>query len=294
MPIEFEEPENVEGPSHRFRDAFVRDWSIPLLYVSVLIVIYLRYGFLFQFTLGAVSLAVFPAISYVGKSREFLRNSAFFVMLLLTYEALQGITGLLVNTGSVLSLAGFDRAIVGFDLSAYVQSTFYSTLTTLASNFFYSLHFLLIVAALVLLWFKDKSLYRRYAYAMVLTSYLALLTFVLVPTAPPWFSGTVQNLVASGAKMLPAGLQNVQQALLAIESDKFAAFPSLHAAYATLFAFYTVRLDRKYALVALPILVGVYFAIIYLGQHYIVDLLGGVAYSMGAVVAIELAMKRYH
>lgn len=227
------------------------------------------------------------------KSKDFLRSSVLFVTLILTYEALQGLTGTLVSSGSVVSLAGLDRALVGSDFTSDIQTMFNSTVATLLSTFFYGLHVFLIMVAIVLFWFKDRVVYRGYTYSMILTSYLALLTFVIFPSAPPWFVGAAKNLLVVGDKMLPSALQSVQAVLLSGESDIFAAFPSLHAAYATLFSVFMFKLGRKYGFVSLPIVGGVYFSIIYLGQHYLVDLLAGIAYALFSVYVVErLALKR--
>jgi membrane-associated phospholipid phosphatase len=265
---------------------FLRNWSVPLLYLVVLVVTYVRFGFLFQLILGAVCLAVIPIAAYFGKSnREFLKNSVFFVSLLLSYEALQGVTGALINSGSVASLADIDGSIFRF---AYdLQKVFFSPSVTVASILFYGLHVFLIIVAVVLFWFRNRMIYRGYAYSMILTSYLALFTFVVFPTSPPWFTGAARNLLSDGSVLLPSALQELQQALLAIESDKFAAFPSLHAAYAVLFTIYALRLSRKLGLVVLAIACGVFFSTIYLGQHYVIDLIGGIIYSLAAVAVVD-------
>ena len=78
-----------------------------------------------------------------------------------------------------------------------------------------------------------------------------------------------------------------------IESDKLAAFPSLHAAYVVLFSYFTVKLKRIYGLVSIPITVGVLFSTIYLGQHYITDLVAGVAVAAASVLVVtRLDRKR--
>jgi membrane-associated phospholipid phosphatase len=92
--------------------------------------------------------------------------------------------------------------------------------------------------------------------------------------------------------MFPTAFQEVQAVLLSGESDIVAAFPSLHAAYATLFSIFMFKLGRKYGLASLPIAGGVYFSIIYLGQHFLVDLLGGIAYAGISVYAVEKVMAR--
>lgn len=265
----------------------LRFWAVPMAYVGILVVVYLRYGLIFQMELGIASLIALPPVAYFAKSKEFLKNSAFFVSVLLTYETLNGVTGSMVNSSSVVSLAGLDKAIFGINLTAAVQTTFESATVTAISTFFYGLHIFLILIALVLFWFTSKVIYRGYTYSMILTSYLALLTFVLIPTAPPWFVGSAQNLLSEGYKLMPSSFSELQKALLSVESDKFAAFPSLHAAYATLFAVYTVKLNPKLGYVSVPILCGICFSILYLGQHYMLDLVGGVGYALLAYFVVE-------
>lgn len=258
-----------------------------MAYVGILVVVYLRYGLLFQMELGIASLVALPPVAYFAKSREFLKNSAFFVSVLLTYEALNGITGSMVNANNVVSLAGLDQALFGINFTSAVQGTFFSATATMISTFFYGLHVFLVVIAMVLFWFTSRALYRGYTYSMILTSYLALLTFVLIPTAPPWFAGSAQNLLSEGYKLMPSSFSQLQKALLSVESDKFAAFPSLHAAYVTLFAVYTVKLNPKLGYVSVPIMVGVFFSVLYLGQHYMLDIVGGVAYALLSYLFVE-------
>lgn len=263
-----------------------------LIYVTVVAAGYVRFGTLPQVSFAVAAVLVLPFIGLATKSKEFMKNSALIVAVLLTYESLQGITGTLVHSGSVVSLAPLDQALVGSNFVADVQKAFASSATTFISTMFYGMHAFLIVIAFVLFWFKDRAVYRGYTYSLVVTSYLALITFVILPTYPPWLAGTAQNLLAAGTKMLPTAFQNMQAVLLSGESDVVAAFPSLHAAYVTLFSIFMFKLGRKYGLVSLPIAGGVYFSIIYLGQHFLVDLLGGIAYAGISVYAVEKMMAR--
>lgn len=263
-----------------------------LIYVIIVVAAYLRFGTLPEITLGAVAVLILPFAGLILRSKEFVKSSALIVAVLLTYEALQGITGALVTSGNVVSLAWVDNTLVGSNFALSVQRAFLSSAATLISTVFYGLHIFLILIALVLFWFKDRAVYRGYTYSLVVTSYLALLTFVALPTAPPWMTGTAQNLLGAGYKELPTVLQELQKVLLSGESDLVAAFPSLHAAYATLFSIFMFKLGRRYGVVSLPIAGGVYFSIIYLGQHYLIDLLGGVAYAAISVYAVDLILGR--
>ena len=268
--------------------------AVALIYVTVLAAAYFRFGMLPEISFAVAAVLILPFIGLATRSKEFMKNSALIVAVLLTYEALQGITGTLVRQGSVVSLAGVDQALVGSNFAADVQTAFASSATTFVSTMFYGMHVFLIMIAFVLFWFKDRAVYRGYTYSLLVTTYLALFTFIVLPTAPPWLAGTAQNLLKPGIKMLPAAFQQVQAVLLSGESDVVAAFPSLHAAYVTLFSIFMFKLGRKYGFASLPIAGGVYFSIIYLGQHYLVDLLGGVAYAGITVYAVDRMIARRH
>lgn len=284
---------HVKSRHQALVSSFLRNWLVPVLYVAVLIAVYIRFGFLFQFTLGLVWLCVIPVVAYFGRSREFIRNTAFVVSALLSYEALQGVTGSIVDPKNVVSLAAADKAIFGFNFTAAVQNAFASAAVTFVSTIFYGMHLFLVAAALIIFWFTSKKVFNGYAYSIILTSYLALITFILVPTAPPWFVGTAKNLIPDAGSLLPSGLQSVQQILMAIESDKFAAFPSLHGAYVTLLTVYSFRVSKKWGILALAIAGGVLFSTIYLGQHFVMDLAGGVVYSLAAIFVVDKMLARF-
>ena len=59
-----------------------------------------------------------------------------------------------------------------------------------------------------------------------------------------------------------------------------AAFPSMHAAYPTLVFLFLWERWKVAALVWLPVTLIIWFAIVYLGHHYVVDVLGGIAYAV--------------
>ncbi len=267
-------------------------WLLPGVYVIVLLLTYARFGILFQFSLGLYSLAALPVLLVLGRSREFLKNWTPFLALLLSYEALQGVAGYVADAGDAISLAQIDQSFWGFNLTGFVQSTFSSQDLTYVASFLYSLHFPLVIGSAVFFWYTDKKTYTKYVYTLLLTSYLSLATFVLLPTAPPWYSHTASNVVGSATGPLSGFFNSIAQLSAAIESDKFAAFPSLHGAYAILFCYFMVKSRFKLIVLALPVTVGILFSTLYLGQHYLIDLVGGGAYAAVSIVLIELYLRR--
>jgi hypothetical protein len=138
---------------------------------------------LFQYTLGVFFLAALPLTLYLGRTKNFLRELTPFVALLLSYEALQGLTGTL-NTVPVIQLATPHNIVGG------VQAAFYSPLMTQVATILYGLHFPIVVALSLLLWYSDKTLFNKYMLALVVSSYASLTVYVLAPSAPPWYMGS--------------------------------------------------------------------------------------------------------
>jgi len=264
-----------------FARATLRDnvFIIPALAYSIGISVY--------FLLSGVALNYLPALIFLGAvcvmtvlsmSRKMSKYWISIISIMLSYEALQGTIGALATARGVFSLFSLDRLLWGFNLTGWVQTTFASPFMTILATAFYSLHVPLVVATCVTVWFAKRSLFGKYVTVMVLTSYAALATFVIVPTAPPWYSGAAVNLYQSAsAAIFPQGLSSL---LSMVEVDKFAAFPSLHGAYAIIFSYFMVKIDRRLAIVAIPITVGIMLSTLYLGQHYLIDLIGGAIYAL--------------
>lgn len=239
---------------------------------------YIAFGKLLQFLPLVFFLGAIPVLAVLGSSKGLAKSWLPFVSILLSYEALAGIVGSYASSKVVFSLYPIDRFLWGFNVTGWVQSTFYSPLATQIASFFYTLHFPLVVVTSATLWYFNRQLFGRYTAAMIITSYAALVTFILLPTAPPWYQDVAVNLYQStGSSVLPNALSS---AISMIESDQFAAFPSLHTAYAIIFSFFMIKLDRRLAFVAIPVTGGIMFSTLYLGQHYLIDLIAGAAYAL--------------
>jgi membrane-associated phospholipid phosphatase len=254
-------------------------YIVPALAYSIGISIYyIMYGTVLDYLPALLFLGAISLMAILGSTRRMGRYWISIISVMLSYEALQGTVGVLAVSRGVVSLYSLDRMLWGFNLTGWVQSAFASPALTLLTSVFYSMHIPLVVATCVAVWFARGDLFGKYVTVMVLTSYAALLTFVLIPTAPPWYSGLASNLYQSTtAAVLPQGLASF---LSLAEVDKFAAFPSLHGAYAIIFSYFMIKIDRRLALVSVPITIGILFSTLYLGQHYLIDLIGGAAYAL--------------
>jgi membrane-associated phospholipid phosphatase len=77
-----------------------------------------------------------------------------------------------------------------------------------------------------------------------------------------------------------------------IQPDPFAAFPSLHSAYPWMIALFSFKVFKKKAIPVLIFPFGVWFSTIYLGEHYVIDVIGGVAYATIAFLLVEKLLPR--
>ncbi|KAF9429440.1 Aureobasidin resistance protein Aur1 [Entomortierella beljakovae] len=120
-----------------------------------------------------------------------------------------------------------------------------------------------------------------------------VLTQLLFPCAPPWYETNYGALKPATYSMpgSPGGLARVDD-ILGLDMYKstftasplvFGAFPSLHSGTAWQLAFFLVFIFGPRAI---PFVVGyvmwIWWATMYLGHHYVVDLVGGAGYAVVA------------
>lgn len=158
-------------------------------------------------------------------------------------------------------------------------------------NLFYgTFHFVVTIAALVLLFQRFPARYPRWRNTLAVTTGLALIGFAAYPLMPPRLLpasyGFVDTLRVFG------GLWDFDSGPVAQVSNQYAAMPSLHFAWSTWSAcvlYPMLRRPWSRALVlAYPAITT--FAIVVTANHYWLDAAGGaMVLSLGALVGFRLA-----
>ncbi len=151
---------------------------------------------------------------------------------------------------------------------------------------FYSLHFFAPTIFGFFLWRNASKYYHKYTIALAILTYSALITFLIFPVAPPWYGvdGVTRVLFDVDASL---GVPVYRTLYDFLQPNQFAAFPSLHSALPWLIALYALKIEKIKALPILAFPFGVWFSAVYLGEHYIVDVLGGIAYATIAFIIAE-------
>jgi len=225
-----------------------------------------------------VFLAAAGLLGSLGLDRPWTRPWLALAIIGLSFQVISGPIDALGDSGGVFSLFDLDKYAWGFNLTGWTQSTFSSGPVTVATSLVYAALVPFVVGTSITIWRSRREDFAAFAAAMVLTSYCALLTFVLMPTAPPWFSGAASDLFRSSGLDAVSGVFAPLSTL--VVPDYFAAFPSLHAAYTITCCYFLSKVNYRLGLLGSLVAGATLFSTLYLGQHYAIDLVGGAAYSL--------------
>lgn len=223
-----------------------------------------------------------------GKRRvEFVRDFAPFVLLLFSYDALRGFADDLSANVHVGYPIAADRLLFfghvpAQDLQRWLYDAYSTHWYDSAAALLHAAHFVVPLLFAALIWQYRREQYWRFITALLVLSYAAFITFVLVPTAPPWWAssnGHLDNVHIIHFSSHTAFLYDK------VSPNPVAAMPSLHAAYPWLFFLFACRLwgKRGWPLILYP--AAVFFSVVYLGHHYVIDVIAGIAYA-SAVYAL--------
>lgn len=161
-----------------------------------------------------------------------------------------------------------------------------------ATTIVYFCHFPVTLGVGMLLWLTERRAYLRYVVAMVVMCLVAFTFFVLYPTAPPWWAadhGAIQGMRRIFEVTLPSTLSPYYQKL---DPNPVAAVPSLHAAMPFL-GFLALRsVSRRAGWAMLAWCLAVWFSVVYLGEHYAVDVVTGVALATSAWIVTSAPVQR--
>jgi membrane-associated phospholipid phosphatase len=245
------------------------------VFASILLVFCLAYGVIPGPEL--IVLCFFIYAAYNKWSRRFVRDWVPFVLFFLSYEAMGPMVSSLSGAVRVEELKITELQLFGTIPTLVFQQSCRTPFLDYLGAFFYSLHFIAPTAFAFLLWKYHSENYQRYILALAIGTYSALITFLVYPTAPPWFGvGATRILIQLDHNL---GMPFYRTISDYIQSDPFAAFPSLHAMYPWLISLYALKIKKTKALPVLLFPIGVWFSTVYLGEHYVVDLIGGVIYG---------------
>ena len=157
----------------------------------------------------------------------------------------------------------------------------------------YVTHFVMIPLVTALVWFRYPARYRSWILAVLTFIVVGVAGYVVLPASPPWLSSQ-EGLIGPVARISNLGWDYLHLSSLGdvfdssqAASNPIAAIPSLHAGGAmliTLFCWSVAGRWWRVVLAAYPLLMAL--ALVYTGEHYVVDVAAG---WLTAAIAVLVA-----
>jgi membrane-associated phospholipid phosphatase len=163
-------------------------------------------------------------------------------------------------------------------------------------------YFIIPHAVAILVWAKKPRLFQHYLSAMTLLLAVGLCIYFLIPTRPPWDAPEtvdspsqpyVHRPMKDVGEQLGGGLYQASYRVIG-ESNPWAAMPSIHMAITWLLVFPAFKFGRRWGYLAIAYAVLMGYSLIYLGEHYFVDVMVGVLITTYAWYASGTWLRRVY
>lgn len=257
------------------------------------------------FIVYAVAYAVYPSFPTPDKILLFIILGAMifsqaiaftfrfvpFIAILYAYEAFRGLAHHLNTHVNYLWMPDVDRLVFfGHLPTRWLQDHFWNGSVQWYDFVFYiayMAHFVVPLLLAVVIWKKFPTHYWRFVATYGVLSFAGFLTYLLFPAAPPWMAsdyGLIEPIHRVSSDVWYAlGVNDFSTFYSQVSPNPVAAVPSLHSAYALMFALFVVTLFKtkwKHVAWVFPLLMIV--GTVYQGEHYVIDALIGWLYTVVA------------
>jgi membrane-associated phospholipid phosphatase len=235
--------------------------------------------------------------SYNKRTWIALKDWLPFVTVFISYEIMYSFVGTISLYNLHSAPRNFDIQIFGQLPSLILQQNFCFPVLDYIGAVFYGIYFFVPTIFAFVIWKKSPKNYWKYIVAFGVLTYAALITYLFYPVAPPWYefnsaftssyTGPVVQRVLTTSVDVNLGIPVYRTLFDFLGGNLFAAFPSMHSAMPWLVFLFAFKIWKWKSLPVAIIPFGTWFSAVYLGEHYIVDVLGGIAYASIAFIAVE-------
>ena len=273
--------------------------TLVVIYSAVVVLLMFLRGI--EITPDVMAVAFGLGAVLLGRGRLFLRDWLPFVALFLAYELMRGLADNVGLPVHITDMVTAERLVAfGHIPSQLLQDAFHPAtgvdIVAEIATVVYMLHFALPLVTGFILWVWRRAHYYDFVAALILLSLWGFVTFVLIPTAPPWYAAQVgalngPNGHAAISYLKPGAFDTLANffgfkadyiytyAFYDVNPNGFAAWPSLHVAYPFLSFLVLRRAFGRIGWIGFAYTLLVAFSVMYTGDHWLIDCIGGVAYA---------------
>jgi hypothetical protein len=272
--------------------------ALRLVYAAICVYAVVSIGLVATHRVGLTSehalLLVLVAAGMVPRLRGLVRDWLPFLFVAVMFEDLGALQPLVAGGVHAAGPAAFERAILGVNAAPWLQEHLgglngpaWWQVPLVAE---YLAHFLTPLLAGAYLWWRHRPRFGAYvaAYTAVMAAGFAI--YLVFPEMPPWLAAQ-HGIIAPVQRDVVAALNHLG-AIGHVYSgaDPFpdGAMPSLHVAVPMVIAislFARARGRARWLWLLYPLTVG--FAVVALGEHYVADVVVGLAVGAAAWAVVE-------
>lgn len=303
---------NIRYPAAPFSPRF--SWRDTAVSVGVPAVYLLVSALLIGYKQDQLVLATLFFVLYAASAptRKFILSFSIFIVFWILFDYMKAFPNYAVNGVHVRGLYEAERSLFGVtDGSAVLTpNEFWEShahvMADVLSGLFYLCWVPVPLGFAAFLFYKDRQRFLEFSLTFLLTNLVGFVIYYLYPAAPPWYVKTHGFDVITGTAGNAAGLVrfddffevNIFRSMYTKSSNVFAAMPSLHSAYPLIVVYFSWKkvhspqstVHGKYMFgwvkwVFVVVAAGIWFAAVYTGHHYVLDVLAGIA-TAGAGIAL--------
>jgi hypothetical protein len=278
-----------------------RPLGLILFLLALAIVLPIAFNKFFFLPKILIIVLILLAAALLGKVKLLIKDWFIFIAFLYLFDSLRGtiyiLTCKLQLPVRALYVLDLEKSLFGGVPSVWLQHLLLRP--DPAGNFswleriltvFYGSHFIAFLFVGFIIWLYKSKTFPLFKTSFYLLSGIGVLFYFLVPTVPPWMASSQFGLFPSLTRFNGLLLETVVADISnGFDTNPIAAMPSLHAAFPILSSLLLWKLYKWKAAVFYVYTAVVLFTIVYTGDHYVVDVLAGLAlavacYALGALI----------
>lgn len=276
----------------------------------ILLAVYFAVVFpvLMSFNIGLVpdvlAFVFLGAAVVAGQARLFVRDWGVFLLVIVLWQQTSTLATWVGYPLHMYPLINIDRDIMSPFLhgalpQVWLQQHLYHAGTwqwyDVMSWAIYGLHFPEPLVVGLLIWLYDRTLFRRFTIAFLTLAAIAFIIYIVYPAVPPWMASKTYKAIPHvinifsqfNYAVLQQGLGHHYHTVLHVDYNLTAAMPSLHAAFPLLSALYLRKVFGRWGLLMLVYAAIVWFSVVYMAEHWVIDVLAGLACAVIAYALVE-------
>jgi hypothetical protein len=238
---------------------------------------------------------------FLGRTKQFLRDWIPVLLLLFGYEYLRGLVPYLSRDVNIFPMIQADLALFGYLPTFKLQGALftdgiYHWYDYMAVTL-YIAHFVIPMVVAFILWLYDRAYFKLYTACFLLVSYMAFITYLIYPAMPPWMASNL-GYIPPLKKIMDQVLGSFAHPIDVPSVYRFfganlvAAIPSVHSAYPWIIFLFMVNRYPWFAIPSFLYSIGIWFSVVYLGEHYAIDVVFGFLYACIAFAVVYFVDKR--